>query len=88
MAYDSHNLPSIIRTIAEYVGLDYDEMRADPLRVNELGMTNSETLEVIRKIAVKVVETLIRSPELKSNILEVLDEELRSAFGGEVRVKV
>jgi len=88
MAYDSHNFPSIIRTIAEYMGLDYDEMRANSLRVNELGMTNSETLEVIRRIAVKVVEALIRSPELKSNILEVLDEELRSAFGGEVRVKV
>jgi cobaltochelatase CobN len=88
MAYDSHNFPSIIRTIAEYVGLDYDEMRANPLRVNELGMTNSETLEVIRRVAVKVVEVLIRSPELRNNILEVLDEELRSAFGGEVRVKV
>jgi cobaltochelatase CobN len=88
MAYDSHDFSSIIRTIAEYLGLDYDEMRANPLRVNELGMTNSETLEVIRRVAVKVVEVLIRSPELRNNILEVLDEELRSAFGGEVRVKV
>jgi len=88
VAYDSHNFPSIIRTIAEYMGLNYDEIRTNPLGVNELGMTNSETLEAIRRVAVRVVESLIRSPELRANILGLLDEESKSVFGGDVRVKV
>jgi cobaltochelatase CobN len=88
MAYDSHNFPSIIRAVAEYVGLDYDEMRANPLGVNELGLTNSEALEALRKVAVRVVEALLRDPEMKGSLLDVVDKELELAFGGEAHVKV
>jgi cobaltochelatase CobN len=88
MAYDSHNFPSIIRAVAEYVGLDYDEMRANPLGVNELGLTNSEALEALRKVAVRVVEALVRDPEMKGSLLDVVDKELELAFGGGVHVKV
>jgi len=82
MAYDSHNFPSIIRTVADYLGLDYEEMRANPSGVNELGLTNSETLEAIRKAAVRVVEGLLRSPEPREGLLEAVNKELRMAFGG------
>lgn len=88
MAYDSHNFPSIIRTIAEYIGLNYDEMKANPSEVNELGLTNSETTEMIRKVAVKVVESLIKNPELKDNLLDVVNGELKLVFGGEVYAEV
>ncbi|MGC9021385.1 MAG: cobaltochelatase subunit CobN, partial [Candidatus Methanodesulfokora sp.] len=84
MMYDSHNFPSIIRTIAEYIGLNYDEMRANPDRLNELGLTNSETINLIRKAAVRIMESILRNPELKENILDVVERELELTFGGGV----
>ena len=88
MAYDSHNFPSIIRVIADYMGLDYDEMRTNPGKLNELGLTNSETINLIREAATKVVERILRNPELKENILNVVDEELKLTFGRDICAEV
>jgi cobaltochelatase CobN len=87
MAYDSSRFPSILRAIAEYIGLNYDDMKANPSNVNALGLTNSETIEAIRKIAVRVVEKLLRNPEQRNEILEILNEELKLAFGCKVYVR-
>jgi cobaltochelatase CobN len=88
MAYDSHNFPSIIRTITEYIGLNYDELKGNPAGINKLGLTNSETLEIIRKVAVRVVESLLKNPELKDGLLDVVNNELKLALGGEVYAEI
>jgi len=89
MMYDSHNYPSIIRIIAEYMGLDYDKMRSNPSDTNELGLTNSETLELIGKVAVRVLEQILRNPELRTNILDIVTRELESVFeSGEIYAKI
>lgn len=85
MMYDSYNYPSIIRVIAEYMGLDYDKMRSNPSEVNELGLTNSETLELIRRVAIRVLEHILKNPELKTSILDIVTQELESVFeSGEI----
>jgi len=86
MTYDSYNYPSIVRVIAEFMGLNYDRMRSNPSEVNELGLTNSETLELIRKVTIKALERILRNPELKANIVDVVKQELESNFSlkGEV----
>jgi len=80
MMYDSHNFPSIVRVMAEFMGLDYDRMRSNPSEVNELGLTNSETLELIRRAAVRALERILRDPKLRANIVDVVAQELEFAF--------
>jgi len=82
MTYDSHSFPSIIRTVAEYMGLNYDEMKSNPSGLNELGLTNSETLDLIKKAAVSVMEQILSNHELKGDILNAVNRELKSAFKG------
>jgi cobaltochelatase CobN len=85
MAKDSHYSVSLRRVIAEYLGLDYDRLREKPFEINELGMTNLETVEFLQKTALgvlqKLVEMGIRSEDLDSDVLErvlreVMDFEL------------
>ncbi len=73
--FDAPLIPSIRRTIAEALGLDYDLMRRNPTDINRFGKTNSETLEILHKIAVNVLEKLIRNPKLLDNVFELVLEE-------------
>ena len=83
MAYDSHNFPSIRRALADYLGLDYDWMRNEPLAINDLGLTNSETIELLHKLAVGVIRRLLEmkvaqaqlTPDLLSSLVR---DELQS----------
>lgn len=81
MAFDSHALPSIVRTLIEYIGLNYNHVKSNPNELNEFGLTNSETLDLARKVAVKVLERILRNPELKVKIVDVVREELELFFG-------
>ena len=81
MNYDSHSFPSIIRVLAECLGLDYDELRNEPLKTNEFGLTNSETIEILRKTAIKVIEKVLRNPELEGRIVEVVNSEIENLLG-------
>ncbi|NJE85553.1 cobaltochelatase subunit CobN [Thermococcus sp. CX2] len=78
MAYDSYASPSIKRVIAEAVGLDYDEMKKNPLGTTN-GFTNRELLEIFHRIAVKSLERL-----LKGESFEVIAEEIEK-FGFKVK---
>ncbi|WP_198001994.1 cobaltochelatase subunit CobN [Archaeoglobus veneficus] len=67
MAYDSHEFPSIRRVLAEYIGLDYDEMRRNPSAVNSLGMTNAETLELLHRKAIAIIDELLKLESKESH---------------------
>lgn len=83
MAYDSHEYPSIRRVLAEYIGLNYDEIRKKPNEVNKFGLTNSETLNLLHKVAIKTIEDLINSENKSEDyILEILDKNISEVFGG------
>lgn len=83
MSYDSYHSPSIKRVLAEHLGLDYEELRKEPMSFNEkFNATNREVLEKLHSIAVNVLEKLISlnssEPELVSKLVE---EEVSNAFG-------
>jgi len=78
MAYDSHEFPSIRRVLAEYIGLDYDEMRRNPSAVNSLGMTNAETLELLHRKAVAIIDELLTSDLRGENIAAVVEKHVGS----------
>ena len=80
MAYDSYASPSIRRVIAEAIGLDYDEIRKNPLETTN-GFTNRELLGIFHKIAVKSLERL-----LKGEDFGVIKEEIEK-FGFQVKEK-
>ena len=81
LAYDTARAPSIRRVLAEYLGLDYDEMRRRPLEVNKLGMTNAETLNLLYKAAVEIIKQLVSAPRSEEAILSVAESVLRKLFG-------
>ena len=88
MAYDSHELPSIRRVLAEYLGLNYDELRLKPNEMNKLGLTNSEALNLLHKLAVKIISRLLElkvtPDQLDSQLLiEILNDELKGLIGGD-----
>ncbi|MCU7787537.1 cobaltochelatase subunit CobN [Pyrobaculum sp. 3827-6] len=58
MARDTAKFKSIRRVIAEWLGLDYDWMRREPLAVNKLGFTNRETIDLIYKAAVAALRRI------------------------------
>ncbi|AIF69208.1 cobaltochelatase [Palaeococcus pacificus DY20341] len=80
MTYDSYASPSIRRAIAEAIGLDYDEIRKNPLETTN-GFTNRELLEIFHKIAVKSLERL-----LNGEGFGVIKEEIEK-FGFKVKEK-
>lgn len=91
MSYDSYYSPSIMRAMAEAVGLDYDKMRKDPMGTTN-GFANRELLEALHKVAVKSLESLLNGgglelEELGKFELEVKDRgKLDRAFGKAVEV--
>ncbi|RLE50947.1 MAG: hypothetical protein DRJ20_02825, partial [Candidatus Methanomethylicota archaeon] len=85
---DSHELPSIRRVLAEYLGLNYDELRLKPNEMNKLGLTNSEALNLLHKLAVKIISRLLElkvtPDQLDSQLLiEILNDELKGLIGGD-----
>ncbi|ANF22642.1 cobaltochelatase subunit CobN [Thermococcus piezophilus] len=80
MAYDSYSSPSIKRVIAEAMGLDYDELKKNPLGTTN-GFTNRELLDIFHKIAVKSLERL-----LNGESFDVIEEEIEK-FGFKVKEK-
>lgn len=87
MMYDSHSFPSIRRVLAEYLGLNYDWMKTNPNSVNKFKLTNSETLNLLHKVAVNIIEKLLRNPLLKNDIPTLVTEELKFIFRGAVIAK-
>ena len=78
MAYDSHSCPSIRRVLAEYLGLDYDELKRNPLEYNaKLGLVNKDILSRLDDVAVYVIEKLLEQEEVSdAEILKVVEEGL------------
>ncbi len=83
MSYDTHRYPSIKRVLAEYLGLDYEELRGEPLKVNEKwGLTNRELLDKLHVVAVNVLERLLAQGSCSSaSIAELVDEEVARLLG-------
>ena len=83
MSYDTHRYPSIKRVLAEYLGLDYEELRGEPLKVNEKwGLTNRELLDKLHVVAVNVLERLLAQGSCSSaSIAELVDEEVAKLLG-------
>ncbi len=86
MAFDSPTGPSIRRVLAERLGLDYDELRSKPSEVSAFGLTNSELIQTLHRIAVSVLKRSLRSGLTSSELhertlVDYIDEELKRAFG-------
>ena len=85
MANDTHEYPSIRRVIAEYLGLDYDEIRTKPNKINKFGITNSEILRILHKIAVKTIDELLKCDNVDdTKIISILDKNISEFLGGAV----
>ncbi len=85
MANDTHEYPSIRRIIAEYLGLDYDEMKSKPNEINRFGLTNSETLKLLHRIAVKTIDDLLKAnSDSDDTILEILNKNIYEILGGAI----
>jgi len=81
--YDSYKAPSIKRIIAEYIGVDYDDLRKKPLEINRLyGLANKDLLDKLHEIAVKTLEKLLENDEVDNEaIIEVLEDNCNKIFG-------
>ncbi len=83
MANDTYEYPSIRRVIAEYLGLDYDEMKSKPNDINKFGLTNSETLKLLHKIAVRTIDDLLKADNGSDDlILKILNKNISEILGG------
>ncbi len=82
MSYDTGSWPSIVRAVAEYLGLDYDRLVSNPGGYCEkLGVSNSRALSLLRRVAVRCLAKLLREgvdPEklTPSLLAEALEEAL------------
>ncbi len=71
MAYDSYESPSIRRILAQYIGLDYDYIRKNPMELTD-GIPNREILKLLHKLSVTVLKRLLDGEEVK----RVINEEV------------
>ncbi len=83
MEYDSHYSPSIIRVLAESLGLDYDELKKNPLDYNHtFKATNREILSKLHKVAVNTLQKMLMSSDpSRVDVVKLLVEELENVFG-------
>jgi len=82
MAYDSNEY-SIRRVLAEYIGLNYDELKAKPDEVNMLGLTNFETLNLLHKVAVSVIQELLDAEEVEAeHVFDLIDKNVSRFLEG------
>jgi len=83
MANDTYDYPSIRRVIAEYIGLNYDEIRSKPNEINKFGLTNSEILSILHKIAVETIKELIeKNIDSDEEIIDILNKNISKILGG------
>lgn len=93
MSHDTYTSKSIRRSIAEYLGLNYDEIKERAQEINKLGLTNHQTLQVLHKVAANVLKRLIElkvqySALTEETLRSLLDEEIERVLGGGTAVKV
>lgn len=83
MAYDTIYYPSIRRILAEYLGLNYDEIRKYPNKMNKYGLTNSEILSRLHEVAKNVIKRILQENALgEDEIMKILNEEIQRHLGG------
>lgn len=88
MALDTHEYPSIRRVLAEALGLSYDELKKNPDGLNALGITNSQALSLLHRLAVNTIRRLLEmnAKEVEPDLLErILNEELGRVLNIEVK---
>ena len=71
MAYDTRTTPSIKRVLAEYVGLNYDYLRKNPLRLTN-GVPNRELIKILHKVAINTLERVLRGDNAEVAVNEEL----------------
>ncbi len=83
MEYDSHYSPSIIRVLAESLGLDYDELKRNPLDYNHIfKAANREILSKLHKVAVNTLQKMLMSSDpSRVDVIKLLVEELENVLG-------
>ena len=60
MRYDTSSWPSILRAVAEYLGLDYDSMESNPDGFcAKLGVSNRKATEILHDIAKHALAQLL-----------------------------
>ncbi|MEM1670707.1 MAG: cobaltochelatase subunit CobN [Archaeoglobaceae archaeon] len=79
MAFDTHECASIRRALAEALGFNYEELKQNPGKLNSLGITNSQTLSLLHKLAVNTLRRL-----LEMNVEEVEPELVEKILNEEV----
>ncbi len=89
MATDTHEFSSLKRVLAEYLNLNYDELKLKPHEFNRLGLTNLEVMNLLHKLAVNTLKKLLElevSPStLNFQLLrKVIDSELQKLLGSEI----
>ncbi|MEM4292293.1 MAG: cobaltochelatase subunit CobN [Archaeoglobaceae archaeon] len=79
MAFDTHECASIRRVLAEALGFNYEELKQNPSELNALGITNSQTLSLLHKVAVNTLRRLLemKVEEVELELVEkILNEEV------------
>lgn len=79
MAFDTPEFPSIRRVLAKALDLNYDELKQNPSKLNALGITNSQTLSLLHKLAVNTLRRLLEMnvEEVEQELIEkILNEEM------------
>lgn len=72
MAYDSYESRSIRRVLAQYIGLNYDNIKKNPMGITK-GIPNREIIRILHKISVAVLKRLLDGEEIKKAINEELE---------------
>ncbi len=86
MMNDTVNYPSILRVLAEYLDLNYDELRDHPEKVNRFGVTNREMLNILRNAAVGIIRELISVMDREGDVTDeriigLVEDYLRKYLG-------
>ncbi len=79
MKFDTCSWRSILRAVATYLDLDYDQMRRDPEGFcDKLGVSNRKAMELLYSIAIDTLEQLLRmGVEPRDLSWDLLDSILR-----------
>ena len=76
MTYDSHYSKSIKRILANYLNLNYEELRKAPMKLNKkYNVPNRELLKKLHLVAVNVLEKLISANSSETKLVVKLVKE-------------
>lgn len=83
LSSDTPTLPSLRRVMAKYLGLDYDDLRRNPLKQNNrYGKLNNELLETINNLTVRILEKLLEGEQVDEHQIEsTIKEETARTLG-------